>query len=107
MMHEGEARNVDLMLFPELGLCAYAIDDLLLQDALLEAVEADSRDSSRSRKRCGRCSSSARRCAATAVCTTAVSSIIARAGSSASCRSRSCRTTASTTRIAGSRPARA
>jgi hypothetical protein len=27
------------MLFPELGLSAYAIDDLLLQDALLDAVE--------------------------------------------------------------------
>ena len=39
-MREGEARNVDLMLFPELGISAYAIDDLLLQDALLDAVEA-------------------------------------------------------------------
>jgi len=38
-MREGDSRNVDLMLFPELGLSAYAIDDLLLQDALLEAVE--------------------------------------------------------------------
>lgn len=41
MVHDGEARNVDLMLFPELGLSAYAIDDLLLQDALLDAVEAE------------------------------------------------------------------
>jgi NAD+ synthase (glutamine-hydrolysing) len=41
MMHDGEARHVDLMLFPELGLSAYAIDDLLLQDALLDAVEAE------------------------------------------------------------------
>ena len=39
LMHDGEARNVDLMLFPELGLSAYAIDDLLLQDALLDSVE--------------------------------------------------------------------
>src|SRR5687768_15222177 len=39
MMREGHARNVDLMVFPELGLSAYAIDDLLLQDALLDAVE--------------------------------------------------------------------
>ena len=39
LMHEGEARGVDLMLFPELGISAYAIDDLLLQDALLDAVE--------------------------------------------------------------------
>ncbi len=40
LMREGEARHVDLMLFPELGISAYAIDDLLLQDALLDAVEA-------------------------------------------------------------------
>ncbi|MDB5434423.1 MAG: glutamine-dependent synthetase, partial [Phenylobacterium sp.] len=38
---EGHARSVDLMLFPELGLSAYAIDDLLLQDALLSRVEAE------------------------------------------------------------------
>ena len=40
LMREGESRNVDLMLFPELGISAYAIDDLLLQDALLDGVEA-------------------------------------------------------------------
>src|SRR4029453_10737766 len=39
LMHVGEARGVDLMLFPELGISAYAIDDLFLQDALLDAVE--------------------------------------------------------------------
>ena len=39
LLREGAERNVDLMLFPELGLSAYAIDDLLLQDALLDAVE--------------------------------------------------------------------
>ena len=39
-LREGDARNVDLMLFPELGISAYAIDDLHLQDALLDAVEA-------------------------------------------------------------------
>jgi NAD+ synthase (glutamine-hydrolysing) len=38
---EGHARGVDLMLFPELGLSAYAIDDLFLQDALLRRVEAE------------------------------------------------------------------
>jgi NAD+ synthase (glutamine-hydrolysing) len=38
---EGDAQNCDLMLFPELGLSAYAIDDLLLQDALLKRVEAE------------------------------------------------------------------
>ncbi|WP_374447797.1 NAD(+) synthase [Stella sp.] len=36
---EGHARDVGLMLFPELGLSSYAIDDLLFQDALLDAVE--------------------------------------------------------------------
>ncbi|MES2561699.1 MAG: NAD(+) synthase [Pseudomonadota bacterium] len=40
LMREGDARHVDLMLFPELGISAYAIDDLLLQDALLDGVEA-------------------------------------------------------------------
>ena len=39
LMREGETRHVDLMVFPELGLSAYAIDDLHLQDALLDGVE--------------------------------------------------------------------
>ena len=39
LMDVGAKRHVDLMLFPELGLSAYAIDDLLLQDALLDGVE--------------------------------------------------------------------
>jgi NAD+ synthase (glutamine-hydrolysing) len=39
LLREGAVRNVDLMLFPELGLSAYAIDDLFLQDALLDGVE--------------------------------------------------------------------
>ncbi|TSJ64441.1 NAD(+) synthase [Starkeya sp. 3C] len=37
---QGHARDVGVMLFPELGLSSYAIDDLLLQDALLDRVEA-------------------------------------------------------------------
>ncbi|MGE5771793.1 MAG: NAD(+) synthase [Hyphomicrobiales bacterium] len=36
---EGDALKAALMIFPELGLSAYAIDDLLFQDALLDAVE--------------------------------------------------------------------
>ena len=36
---EGNALSTALMVFPELGLSAYAIDDLLLQDALLDAYE--------------------------------------------------------------------
>jgi len=39
MVREGHEQSVALMVFPELGISAYAIDDLLLQDALLEAVE--------------------------------------------------------------------
>ncbi|MCC6194929.1 MAG: NAD(+) synthase [Burkholderiales bacterium] len=39
LLREAQARDVDLMLFPELGLSAYAIDDLVLQDALLDGVE--------------------------------------------------------------------
>jgi NAD+ synthase (glutamine-hydrolysing) len=41
LAREGHDRGVDLMLFPELGISAYAIDDLLLQDALLRRVEAE------------------------------------------------------------------
>lgn len=41
MVQEGDANSVDLMLFPELGISAYAIDDLLLQDALLRRVDAE------------------------------------------------------------------
>ncbi len=37
---QGDAENYGLMVFPELGLSGYAIDDLHLQDALLERVEA-------------------------------------------------------------------
>jgi len=37
---EGDRDGVAVMLFPELGLSAYAIDDLLFQDALLDAVVA-------------------------------------------------------------------
>ncbi len=36
---DADARNVALVVFAELGLSGYAIDDLLLQDALLDGVE--------------------------------------------------------------------
>jgi NAD+ synthase (glutamine-hydrolysing) len=39
MMRQSEESALDLMLFPELGLSAYAIDDLLLQDVILDGVE--------------------------------------------------------------------
>ena len=39
LARQGDAEGVDLVVFPELGLSSYAIDDLLLQDALLDAAE--------------------------------------------------------------------
>lgn len=39
LARQGDADKVAVLLFPELGLSSYAIDDLLFQDALLEAVE--------------------------------------------------------------------
>ena len=36
---QGDAASTALMVFPELGLSSYAIDDLLFQDALLDSVE--------------------------------------------------------------------
>ena len=39
LAREGDAAGVDLIVFPELGLSSYAIDDLHLQDALLDGVE--------------------------------------------------------------------
>jgi NAD+ synthase (glutamine-hydrolysing) len=40
LAREADARGVDLAVFPELNISSYAIDDLLLQDAFLDAVEA-------------------------------------------------------------------
>ncbi|MDR3509092.1 MAG: NAD(+) synthase [Caulobacteraceae bacterium] len=39
LARQADAERAALVVFPELGLSAYAIDDLLLQDALLEAVD--------------------------------------------------------------------
>ncbi len=39
LARQGDAEGVDLVVFPELGLSSYAIDDLLLQDALLDAAD--------------------------------------------------------------------
>ena len=41
LARQGDVEGVDLMLFPELCLSAYAIDDLHLQDALLKRVESE------------------------------------------------------------------
>jgi NAD+ synthase (glutamine-hydrolysing) len=40
LLRRGHEERIALMTFPELGLSAYAIDDLLHQDALLESVES-------------------------------------------------------------------
>ena len=40
LVEQADADKAALVAFPELGLSAYAIDDLLFQDALLDAVEA-------------------------------------------------------------------
>jgi NAD+ synthase (glutamine-hydrolysing) len=39
LLHQGDAQKIAVMIFPELGISAYAIDDLLFQDALLDRVE--------------------------------------------------------------------
>ncbi len=41
MLAAGDEQRVALMVFPELCVSAYAIDDLLFQDALLDAVEGE------------------------------------------------------------------
>jgi NAD+ synthase (glutamine-hydrolysing) len=40
LVRRGDAQKIAVMIFPELGISAYAIDDLLFQDALLDRVEA-------------------------------------------------------------------
>jgi NAD+ synthase (glutamine-hydrolysing) len=40
LVRQGDSRKIAVMIFPELGISAYAIDDLLFQDALLDRVEA-------------------------------------------------------------------
>ena len=39
LTRDADARGVDLVVFPELSLSSYALDDLHLQDAMLDAVE--------------------------------------------------------------------
>jgi NAD+ synthase (glutamine-hydrolysing) len=39
LAEQADSEGVDLVVFPELGLSSYAIDDLLMQDALLDATE--------------------------------------------------------------------
>jgi NAD+ synthase (glutamine-hydrolysing) len=46
LLASGDKARIALMVFPELGISAYAIDDLLLQDAVLD-------ESLSSERRCG------------------------------------------------------
>ena len=39
LLAEGDRSKIAVMVFPELGLSAYAIDALLLQDAVLDELE--------------------------------------------------------------------
>jgi NAD+ synthase (glutamine-hydrolysing) len=39
LANEGDARGIDLMVYPELNISSYAVDDLHLQEAFLDAVE--------------------------------------------------------------------
>jgi NAD+ synthase (glutamine-hydrolysing) len=41
LAHKGDAEGADLIVYPELCLSSYAIDDLHLQEALLDRVEAE------------------------------------------------------------------
>ena len=43
LARQGDALKAALMIFPELGLSAYAIDDLLFQDALLQFCRSSHR----------------------------------------------------------------
>ena len=99
-----DADDVALAVFPELALSGYSIEDVVLQDLLLDAVEEAVRNArARPRPSSARCSSSAPRCAFATASTTRPSSSTA-AGCSAWCPSPTCRTTASSTSGANSRP---
>jgi len=71
LLAAGDAARVALMVFPELGLSAYAIDDLLFQDALLDTVEAESAGWSTSAASSSRSLSWARRCGRAVISTIA------------------------------------
>src|SRR6476646_5974253 len=74
LARQGDERKIALMIFPELGISAYAIDDLLFQDALLDRVERGIVEMAEVSASSFRCSSSVPLCAATGNCSTARSS---------------------------------
>ena len=100
-----DAARVDLVVFPELSVSSYAIDDLHLQDALLDAVEAAiARD--RRRERAPRAGAAGRRAAAPQRPALQLRARHrARPHARRRCRRATCPTTANITRSAGSPPA--
>ena len=64
LARDADRQGVDLLVFPELGLSSYAIDDLHLQDALLDAVEAGLARDRRAPARDARAGAAGRRAAA-------------------------------------------
>ena len=62
LARRADAAKAAICVFPELSLSAYAIDDLLHQEALLDAVEAELARLVEPRQRSSRCWWSARRC---------------------------------------------
>ena len=102
LARQGDAAGADLLVFPELNLSSYAIDDLHLQDALLDAVEAGIAEivAASADARAG---AAGRRAAAPQRAALQLRAWRSRAGaSSASCPRASCPITANITRSAGS-----
>ena len=102
-----DAAHVDLLVFPELCVSSYAIDDLLLQSALLDAVEDAVGEIVAASADLRRCCWSARRCGTTGRLYNCALAIIAGQAARRGAEELTCPTTANTTRSAGSRPAAA
>jgi hypothetical protein len=69
LAREADERGVDLVVFPELNISSYAVDDLFLQEAFL-GWSRGSRSCAPRPRACARCFASALRCGATAGSTT-------------------------------------
>ncbi len=104
---EADGEGCDLLVYPELNLSSYAVDDLFLQEAFLDAVEDGI---ARFREATAKLGAGLRRRSAAAAQRPALqlrSGRRAGAGSSGWCRRASCPITANITRNAGSSPASA
>ena len=104
LMREAAKQKAVVAVFPELGLSAYSCEDLFHQQALLQRVRGRARLAARALEEpAASPPSSACRWSSTGCSTTAPRSSAA-AGCSAWCRRPTCRTTASSTSCASSRP---